>query len=60
MRTNIGSVAILLGMMGIVTSVAASERNASSEEKRGLSPITVLISCRCMPSLWMVHGKVCR
>ena len=32
MRTNIGSVAILLGMMGIVMNVAASERNARSEE----------------------------
>ena len=38
---NIGCVAVLLGMMGIVTEAAAmSESKASLTEKRGLSPIT--------------------
>ena len=42
MRTKIGCVALLAGMMGIVTEAAAAgENNASLAGKRGLSPITL-------------------
>jgi hypothetical protein len=40
MRANIGCVAVLLGMVGIATDVAAlGENNLNRAEKRGLSPI---------------------
>lgn len=42
MRTKIGCVALLAGMMGIVTEAAAAgENNAILAEKRGLSPIII-------------------
>ena len=39
MTTNTGCIAVLLDTMGIVTGAAADESNASSTEKRSLSPI---------------------
>ena len=39
MRTEIGGVALLLGVMGCLTSAAASENAAGAAEKRGLSSI---------------------
>ena len=45
MRTEIGCVALLLGVMGCLTSAAASENAAGAAEKRGLSPIILDGKC---------------
>jgi hypothetical protein len=41
MRTKIGSVVLLAGMMGVAAEAAAGESDASVAGKRGLSPIIV-------------------
>ena len=55
MRTNIGCVAVLLGMMGIVTGAAAvGKNNAGLAGKRGLSPMSPL---NANPQTALVSGS---